>query len=158
MFQCPVKLNSYARVYGSIRHQNNETFVLVSDVKPMEHLNELLTHLLEVTYVCLEGEKKINLISSGDKNFLNNSLTNGNNVIGDTKSVPSSYHSGLTNDHSLILNVIRDNGTTEVGVERSDIMRKIPSYLVSKATEILDFLASEGHIYTTKTDDYFKVI
>ena len=149
----PVSVNSYARVYGTMRSQNNENYVLIVNIQPMEHLNELLTHLMEVTLVSLEGEKMMDKVAQDDLSLINKTVnvpaSNGN-------AVPNNAH-GLNREQAIVFSIIQEN-ITEYGAERNEIKAQLPVHVATKVDEILEFLSSEGHIYTTKTDDHFKVI
>lgn len=104
----------------------------------MEHLNELLAHLAEVTLVTLQGESS-------------------HNAPADQPLKIENDNSGLHSHQQLILDIIQ-NGDPEYGAERNNIKKQVPPNVAPKVDEILEFLSSEGHIYTTKTDDYFKAI
>ena len=151
-YESPVKVNTYARVYGLVRDQNEEPYVLIVNVQPMEHLNELLTHLMEVTLMSLQGEKRS---SGGDKvnqSMANNSISGGSASMSNGNGV-----SGLTPQQQMVMDIIQ-NSDPEYGAERDDIKSRVPPNIASKVDEIIEFLSSEGHIYTTKTDDFFKAI
>ncbi|XP_014213018.1 replication protein A 32 kDa subunit-B [Copidosoma floridanum] len=161
-YESPVSVNNYARVYGLIRDQNDEPYVLIVNVQPMEHLNELLTHIMEVTLMCLQGEKMVNKVATNDSSYANNSIrnTSANGTAGNTSmggGGGGGMGSGLTENQQLILQIIQ-NSDPEYGAERDAIKQRVPPHLVSRVDEIIEFLSGEGHIYTTKTDDFFKAI
>ncbi|XP_058807707.1 replication protein A 32 kDa subunit-like [Phymastichus coffea] len=137
-YDCPVKPRSYCRVHGLIRDQAGEPYVLVIHIQPMQHLNELLVHLAEVTLITLQGESSQNTPVQNSV-----AIDNGN--------------SGLNPHQQMVLDIIQ-NGDPEYGAERNAIKKQVPPIVAPKVDEILDFLSSEGHIYTTKTDDFFKAI
>jgi len=45
---------------------------------------------------------------------------------------------------------------SECGIEKRDILVKVPKHIIPRINEILDFLLCEGHIYTTSSEDFFK--
>ncbi|XP_014233732.1 replication protein A 32 kDa subunit-A-like [Trichogramma pretiosum] len=140
-FISPVEINNYARVYAMIRDQGEEHTLLILSIQPLEHLNELVAHLMEVTLMCLEGQKGIS----------NTQSTTAVGSGGDTQS------GSMNPSQKLVLEIIK-NGDQEYGAERDEIKAKVPQNLIAKVDEIIEFLSAEGHIYTTKTDDYFKAI
>ncbi|XP_058807528.1 replication protein A 32 kDa subunit-like [Phymastichus coffea] len=154
IYECPVKINSYARVYGSMRKQNYENFILVAKIQPMDHLNELCAHLMEVTFICLEAEN-LSIQASQNHSANNTSIKNNNPSIFAPPSNDDNDCSNLTYEQNLVMDIIT-RGHPEDGAERSAIKCQVPLYLAPKVDAILEFLSSEGHVYTTKTDDYFK--
>jgi hypothetical protein len=154
-YESPVKVNSYARVFGLVRNQDDENYVLICNVQPMEHLNELLTHLMEVTAMCLEGDKMVNETALNDSSALNG--IPHINVNQSEHRMGNGNMNGLTNEQQIILDIIQDSDP-EYGAERSNIKSRVAPHIVSKVDQILEFLAAEGHVYTTKTDDYYKAI
>lgn len=140
-------MNSYARVYGLVRDQADGAYVLIVNVQPLEHMNELLSHLMEVTLTSLQGEKMVNQVASSDQSFANNSVQNSTGM----------NSSGMTKQQQMVLEIIQ-NSDPDYGAERDVIKSRVPQNMLSKVDEIIEFLSAEGHIYTTKTDDFFKAI
>ncbi|XP_014204390.1 replication protein A 32 kDa subunit-A-like [Copidosoma floridanum] len=155
MFQCPVALDSYARIYGYVRHQHNETHVLVMNIQPIEHLNELLAHLMEVTMISLAGEKMLDQVQNV---AVGNTFASHSENLANASNEAINIHAGLSTEQILIFDIVKKNSDQEYGADRKEIKSKAPHYLLDKVDQILEFLSSEGHVYTTQTDDYFKAI
>lgn len=138
------KLNTYVRVYGYLREQNSKKHVLILKMWPLTDLNELINHLLEVTYVMLKAEKSGNT-SHEDSNIMQTDdiMTNDN-------------LSGLTKEQTLVFKIIQAENGSDNGIERHILKSRVPKNILSTIDDIIDFLTSEGHIYTTLTDDHFK--
>lgn len=139
------RLNTYVRVYGYLREQSGKKHVLIVKVWPLTDLNELTNHLLEVTYVTLKMEKM-------------SDTTNGNVSAMETNSVFTSDNnlSGLTREQSFVFKIIQMENDTENGIEKSVLQTRVPKNIAPIVDDIIDFLTSEGHIYTTITDNHFK--
>lgn len=151
-YESPVKVNSYARIFGLIREQNDDHYVLIVNIQPLEHLNELLTHLMEVTLMSLQGSAMVNDVSQQDFSSRSQSVIGSSQI-----EINGVNGTGLTAQQQIILNIIQDSDP-EYGAERHVIKARAPPHLVNKVDEIIEFLSAEGHIYTTKTDDFFKAI
>lgn len=136
-----------------MRKQGDETFVLVLDIKPLEHMNELLAHQMEVTLVTLEGEKMTSRVAQVDQAFVNDSR----NASGSHPLDGFDDKEGLTREQLIVLSIIRDSDP-ENGAERHVIKSKVSPDVRPKVDGILEFLSGEGHIYTTLTDDHFKLL
>lgn len=140
-----IKLNTYARIYGHLREQNDTKHVLVLKMFPVTDLNELTNHLLEVVHMLLKSQPKLSSqAQSAD-------TTNNDDSMADNNSV-----SGLTKDQAVIFKIIQAENNSVNGIERSTVISRSPRNILSDANDIIDFLMSEGHIYTTFTNNHFK--
>lgn len=136
-----VQINTYVRVHGLIRDQNNKRHLLILSIRPLEDLNELPCHFLEVMRFTLEAKK----------------LAEGPDVQPSTDTVAfDSTMTGMSSEQMTVLEIVRSANDVECGIEKRDILTKLPKNIVSRLEEILDFLLSEGHIYTTSSEDFFK--
>ncbi|XP_014597787.1 PREDICTED: replication protein A 32 kDa subunit [Polistes canadensis] len=134
-----LEINSYVRIIGLLREQNGAKQIFILRILPLEELNELTNHLLEVTYVTLKAEQ----LFKGK---------NSNNSDDDTKTNDCS---GMSPEQAAIFNIIQAD-TSDSGIERSVVKARTPAHMLSEVDNIIHFLISEGHIYTTCTDDHFK--
>ncbi|XP_076276209.1 replication protein A 32 kDa subunit [Lasioglossum baleicum] len=141
-------MNTYIRIVGLLREQNEKRHVLILRMWPLQDLNELTNHILEVTYATLKAEA---MAKNGNKTEVDHNDSRVDN--GPSENLP--YY-GMTRDQSLVYKIIHAQNNTESGIERSEIKSKVPERVLLQMDNILDFLVSEGHIYTTSTDDYFK--
>ncbi|XP_060814573.1 replication protein A 32 kDa subunit-like isoform X2 [Bombus pascuorum] len=133
-----INLNTYVRVFGYIREQTEIKHILILRIWPLTTLNELTNHLLEVTYVTLKIQKTSNNEDkSSDVPILDDNL-------------------GLTKEQTIVYKVIQAENHSENGIERKTLKNRVPKNMLPAVDEIIDFLTSEGHIYTTFTDDHFK--
>ncbi|XP_076236938.1 replication protein A 32 kDa subunit [Calliopsis andreniformis] len=140
--------DTYVRVVGFLREQNDKRHILIMRMWLLQDLNELTNHILEVTYATLKAEAMAKQNKeSGDS--MNSSMGNQG------QSEDSPYY-GMTGDQTLVYKIIHAQNDTESGIERSEIKAQIPKRILSDIDNILDFLVSEGHIYTTSTDNHFK--
>ncbi|KAL6264464.1 hypothetical protein P5V15_004572 [Pogonomyrmex californicus] len=133
------QINTYVRVYGLLRIQNNQRHVLILRMQPLEDLNELTCHFMDVIYFIVSANKPIE-----------ESALSTNTIMSDNTM------SGMSPEQMAVLKVVRSANETECGIEKRDILAEIPRHIVSRLDEILDFLLCEGHIYTTSSEDFFK--
>ncbi|XP_076664930.1 replication protein A 32 kDa subunit-A-like [Andrena cerasifolii] len=143
--KCTLNLNSYVRIYGHPREENNKTHVLILKILPLLSLNELTNHLLEVIHVMLKMQKISNMENEGSN------AAQMNNVC-----MSDSNLSGLTTEQTTVFKIIQTENDTENGIARDTLKMRVPRNIVSILDNIIEFLTSEGHIYTTLTDDHFK--
>ncbi|XP_015117476.1 replication protein A 32 kDa subunit [Diachasma alloeum] len=136
-----IKVNQYVIIHGCLRESGEESrHLFILNIRPSVTHGEVLNHLLEVTMAA--RHKTIGLSSP---------KANAGAVDNDD---PSTH--GLTPDQGVVFKLIKQVDEHDIGIERNELKSKVPPQLASKVDEILDFLVSEGHIYTTRTDDHFK--
>lgn len=131
------QVNTYVRVYGLLRNQNNQQHVLILRMHPLEDLNELTCHFMEVMYFILKAKKPVEDSSLPQTTF-------------------DSTMSGMSPDQVAVLEIVRSSNEAECGIEKRDILTRLPKHVIPRIDEILDFLLCEGHIYTTSSEDFFK--
>lgn len=132
------QVNTYVRIYGLLRSQNNQQHVLILRMHPVEDLNELTCHFMEVIYFILKAKKPSEESTSISTVTFDNTM------------------SGMSAEQVTVLEIVRSANEAECGIEKRDILRQVPKHVVSRLDEILDFLLCEGHIYTTSSEDFFK--
>lgn len=134
------QINTYVRVYGLLRSQNNR-HILILRMHPLEDLNDLTCHFMEVMYFILKAAKK----PAEESN-----IESTNNLINDNTI------SGMSSEQMAVLEVVRSANEAECGIEKRNILVQIPRHIKPRVDEILEFLLCEGHIYTTSSEDFFK--
>ncbi|XP_029176596.1 replication protein A 32 kDa subunit [Nylanderia fulva] len=132
------QVNSYVRVYGLLRNQNNQQHVLILRMHPIEDLNELTCHFMEVIYFILKAKKPVE-----------------ETIAAPTLTFDSTM-SGMSSEQVAVLEIVRSANESECGIEKREILAQVPKHVISRLDEILDFLLCEGHIYTTSSEDFFK--
>ncbi|KAF3428686.1 hypothetical protein E2986_02432 [Frieseomelitta varia] len=141
-----IQTNTYVRIVGLLREQNDKRHILILRMSPLQTLNELTNHILEVTYVTLKAKlmaQKCGIVDEGRnaEDFSSNESA-----------------TGMSTGQHLVYKLIQTQNDTESGIERTEIKEKVPETLLQHVDDILEFLVSEGHIYTTSSDDHFKTI
>ncbi|XP_063995075.1 replication protein A 32 kDa subunit [Diachasmimorpha longicaudata] len=137
-----IKVNQYVIIHGCLRESGEESrHLFILNIRPSVTHGEVLNHLLEVVMVA---------------RYKNAALPHANTTAGGIDNTDNRITTGLTPDQMTVYNLIKQYDTSDLGVERDFLKSKIPPQMISKVDEIIDFLASEGHLYTTRTDDHFK--
>lgn len=134
-----IQINTYVRIHGLTREQSNQRQVLILRIHPLEDLNELTCHFMEVMYFILKSNKPV------EENMPQQAIKYENTM------------SGMTMQQIKILEIIRSANDAECGIEKSNILAQVPKPITPQVVDdILEFLLSEGHIYTTSSEDVFK--
>lgn len=146
-----IQMNTYVCITGLLREQNDKRHILIVQMSPLQTLNELTNHILEVIYITLQTKlmAQNNIIGEGK---------NADNYSPNESSTAESSTAGMSKGQHLVYKLIQKQNDTESGIERTEIKEKVPEFLLQNVDDILEFLVSEGHIYTTSSDDHFKTI
>lgn len=60
-------------------------------------------------------------------------------------------------EQNAVLNAIKSSNDDESGISVNDILAQLQGkYKEEKVREVIDWLSSEGHVYSTIDDDHFK--
>jgi len=141
---------TYVRVVGNLRSFGNKRSVVAFRIQPITDFNELTYHLLESIYVHLfnirGGVQQQQQQQQQQSNY-------GYATPYQPMQVISTVNQSLHND---ILQIIANSPRTQEGVSLEFICNGLerPKEEVRTA---LEFLASEGHVYSTLDEDHFNV-
>lgn len=148
---------NFCRVVGSIRQTNDRRHVMAFRVANLTTANEITTHLLETQWVRM----KLRQMKRKMGQPMNNSSVVGAGMTGPLASLsnPSSASGipgGLSSYQALVYTIIQAT-TAETGMEKSQIYNSVKGKMGQRDVDAaLEFLCSEGHIYSTVDEDHFK--
>ncbi|XP_050402173.1 replication protein A 32 kDa subunit-B isoform X1 [Patella vulgata] len=143
--------NTYVRICGHVRSFGGKRSVVAYNMSPITDMNELTCHMLEIihshAFNASSGQNTNQTSYGGDNNMSMNQGSynsgDGGNILGLTP---------LQNQiHQVIKNNPSDTGASVVSVCQT--LRGIPEKAIKDA---IDFLSSEGHIYSTIDEDHYK--
>lgn len=121
-------LNTYARVYGSIRNQGGTKALMIFKIETLESINELTTHLLEVLNARFSAEdfSKGGIGSGGGGGYnANQSTSNFNSNTGFNNGGASNNgnHLGLTGKQLMIYKAVKECND-EQGISKHELHKK----------------------------------
>ncbi|XP_050436298.1 replication protein A 32 kDa subunit-B [Adelges cooleyi] len=151
--------NTYFKVVGNKRIQNDKVTLLCHCVRPLDSLNELTFHLLSIIALPLQNEElnmtqMNNPVGNINNKELNFSI-NGDNT-GD--AFGSSSNSLSLNPKQLKIYTVLKQCPDEAGYTSSDIQKILPEKIALPEIEkILAFFIEEGHIFSTIDENHYKV-
>lgn len=96
-----VLLNTYARVFGSVRTQGGGKTIMIFKIEPLESLNGLTTHLLEV----LNTRYGVEDIANNGVRLNNTKVNNGNG--GQQQQQQQAVDNGLQGKEKLIYEAVK---------------------------------------------------
>ena len=151
------------KVVGSIRSHQEKKHIMAFMIHEVQSQAEYDAHLLEVVYSHLklrQLQQKINGQIMGSDGSLSQSMMGGG--LGIQGGVSSSYVSSSANqsfgnsNYDMVYGLIKQS-TDEAGIDRDSIFGGVKKGMSrNEMDNALDFLSSEGHIYSTIDEDHFK--
>jgi len=145
----PMRENTYIRVFGHVRSFGDKRYLVAFKIYQIKDFNEVTSHLLEVIQSRVALQRAANNVTQ-DSN-ISMAGTGGNTYAG----AQMDSMNGLSAVQQQISLVIR-NCNDEQGVHIDVIKQKLKGMPNKAIADALDFLASEGHIYSTVDDEHFK--
>lgn len=151
--------NCYARIVGSLRTSGESKVVIVYHAEEVTDPNVVTAHNLEVLYVRFKAEayKKRGVRATYNNTFGGVAIINPS-----THEQPSSTTGfdnqsnsyGLNPKHLLIYKLIKENGGS-TGLNRKELERKCSHISKTEMEAALEFMVTEGIIYTTIDADHY---
>ncbi|XP_068241531.1 replication protein A 32 kDa subunit-B [Palaemon carinicauda] len=166
-FSKPLMEMTYCQIFGSVRTQAGKKYIMIFRIMPVEDPNVITTHMLEVIHSFLKLQQIETMPAGGmagnttgntggmDNSLIGTTGFDGGSNTGMGSGGFSGMH-GLNASQNMVFQVLRQC-TDESGVERDVIVQQLAGKLNrAQISQVLDFLSSEGHIYTTIDEDHFK--
>lgn len=147
------KENIYVKVFGTLRNKGGEKLIMILKIAPIDQLNELTCHLYEVVHIRVMTEKKsMGLLKSGKTANPSAALAK-----------PKAEISGVAAEEEDMTPIQREVYRfmklvkSSVGISRNDIIQNFPSHPKKDVDGAVQFLVSEGHIFSTIDHDHFQL-
>ncbi|CAG2105392.1 unnamed protein product [Medioppia subpectinata] len=154
----PVMEKTYVRVIGQSRYDDNKPFIVAFRVEPILDPNEIYLHFLEVIAdsIVLQKRKIQSLSHSGASEAMDTRAAHSTPGLGGGGGGGGNHLQGFSNVQKTILNMIKQSDESSAGVHRSAIIGSIPGVSSHEISTAINFLANEGHIFSTTDEDTFK--
>uniref|UniRef100_A0A8C3BU62 Replication factor A protein 2 n=1 Tax=Cairina moschata TaxID=8855 RepID=A0A8C3BU62_CAIMO len=142
---------TYVKVAGHLRSFQNKKSLVAFKIMPLENMNEFTTHILEIVNAHMILRKNLTAASRAPQSFTSAGIGDMGGY-GGGGSLPVN---GLTAHQSQVLNLIKNCPVPE-GMSLQELKLQLPSVSMSTIKQAVEFLSSEGHIYSTVDDDHYK--
>jgi replication factor A2 len=140
-------VNTYVRVSGQIRIFGGKRSVNAHKITPLTDLNELSCHILEVIYA--------SVASSQQQQAIPGAGVSGVDKRGAAPMETGGQIAGLTPLQSKVQTIIRSD-QSEGGCSVDEICQQLRSVAPKAIREAIEFLSSEGHIYSTIDEEHYQ--
>lgn len=144
-----IMLNSYARVIGAVRQQQDAKSIMIYKIRPVKSINEVNTHYMEVINARYQAEEYYRGDNDGAGDIKMESDSQVKAALAGTQ--------GPSGKSLAIFNVIQASGNAnpDRGISIQELCSKFANIPAAEMRHIIDKMSAEGHIYSTIDSDHF---
>jgi replication factor A2 len=149
----------YVRAIGNVRIFQDVIHIVSHDIRPVEDPNELTHHLLETIYLHCVNTKGPLQPTQAASAWGAPAPTHGSNL--NNSMMQEENNSGMSPVQQKVVQFFSANDTDDddgTGLAVSRVVAGLQGQGVSEADvkDAIEFLANEGHLYSTIDDEHFK--
>lgn len=138
--------NEYIRVCGTLKQFQGQYSIIAFKINKLKSVNQIAVHMLEIA-TALRHAASLRTASGMVEGF------NGDTSMMDT-SVDLALNGGLSGLELQITKFIK-GCTSDCGASLADIKENFRTFSDARIREVIDFLSSEGHIFSTVDDSHY---
>ncbi|KAG7469100.1 hypothetical protein MATL_G00125280 [Megalops atlanticus] len=151
---------TYVKVSGNLRSFQNHKSVVAFSVRPLEDMNEVTSHMLEVVRAHMLLGKPQGTMGGGGMNT--SMATVPRPGMGGFGGMGGGYTgasdmsaNGLSASQNQVLRLIRSCPDPQ-GISIQDLKQRLSGMSASVIKQAVEFLSNEGHIFSTIDEDHFR--
>ncbi|XP_010022937.1 PREDICTED: replication protein A 32 kDa subunit [Nestor notabilis] len=141
---------TYVKVVGHVRFFQTKRSLVAFKIMPLENMNEFTAHILEIVHAHMLLSRNVMPASKAPQSF-----GTGMGEVGGYGGGGSLPVNGLTAHQTQVLNLIKNCPVPE-GMSLQELSVQLQNVSMSTIKQAVEFLSSEGHIYSTVDDDHYK--
>ncbi|XP_061573232.1 replication protein A 32 kDa subunit [Cololabis saira] len=149
---------TYVKVSGNMRSFQNHRSVVAFSVRPLEDMNEITSHILEVVQAHMALGKLSTMAGSGGGlmgNSVPMSRPASGGMAGSYAGANDMINNGLSANQNQVLTLIRSCPDAQ-GISIQDLKQRLCGIGLPVIKQAVEFLSNEGHIFSTIDEDHFK--
>ncbi|KAM4568771.1 replication protein A 32 kDa subunit [Fundulus diaphanus] len=152
---------TYVKVSGNLRSFQNHRSVVAFSIRPLEDMNEITSHILEVVHAHMALGKPQTMTDIGGGVGANNTLMlhQGPGLTGGSYAGAGGNHimaiNGLSASQNQVLSLIK-GCPDQQGISLQDLKQRLSGISLAVIKQAVEFLSNEGHIFSTIDEDHFK--
>ncbi|XP_033837341.2 replication protein A 32 kDa subunit [Periophthalmus magnuspinnatus] len=154
---------TYVKVSGNLRSFQNHRSVVAFSVRPLEDMNEITSHMLEVVHAHMALCKPQSMTNAGGMNSSITAMSRTNvGNMGTMGGIGGGYpgannmaNNGLSASQNQVLSLIR-SCPDQQGISIQDIKQRLSGMSINIIKQAVEFLSNEGHIFSTIDEDHYK--
>ncbi|NWH56894.1 RFA2 protein, partial [Geococcyx californianus] len=142
---------TYVKIAGHLRSFQNKKSLVAFKIMPLENMNEFTTHILETVNAHMMLRKNLMSALRVPHSYSSAAISD----VGDYGGGSNLPVNGLTAHQSQVLNLIKNCPVPE-GMSLQELKLQLQNMSMATIRQAVEFLSSEGHIYSTVDDDHYK--
>lgn len=150
---------TYVKVSGNLRSFQNHRSVVAFSVRPLEDMNEITSHMLEVVQAHMALGKPQSTsggVGGGmSSNVTSMSRSGMDNMGGSYAGANDMTNNGLSANQNQVLSLIRSCPDAQ-GISIQDLKQRLSGISLTVIKQAVEFLSNEGHIFSTIDEDHYK--
>ncbi|XP_030015117.1 replication protein A 32 kDa subunit isoform X2 [Sphaeramia orbicularis] len=155
---------TYVKVSGNLRSFQNHRSVVAFSVRPLEDMNEITSHMLEVVQAHMALGKPQSTSNAGGAMNINTTPMSrtGMGNMGGMGGMGGGYtgandmvNNGLSANQNQVLSLIRSCPDPQ-GISIQDLKQRLSGISIAVIKQAVEFLSNEGHIFSTIDEDHYK--
>ncbi|XP_076136624.1 replication protein A 32 kDa subunit [Alosa pseudoharengus] len=154
---------TYVKVSGNLRSFQNNRSLVAFRVRPLEDMNEITSHMLEVVHAHMQLSKPQAMMDGGSGSVAMSSVPMSNMGSGNMNNMGgggyaganSMVSNGLSPNQNQVLCLIKSCPEPQ-GISIQELKQRLSGMSVTVIRQVVDFLSNEGHIFSTIDEDHFR--
>ncbi|XP_031145344.1 replication protein A 32 kDa subunit isoform X2 [Sander lucioperca] len=153
---------TYVKVSGNLRSFQNHRSIVAFSVRPVEDMNEITSHMLEVVQAHMALGKSQTMTGAGGRMSSDVMPMSRPGNLGNTGSMGGGYagatdmtNNGLSTNQNQVLSLIRGCPDPQ-GISIQDLKQRLNVMSLAVIKQAVEFLSNEGHIFSTIDEDHYK--
>ncbi|XP_041842907.1 replication protein A 32 kDa subunit [Melanotaenia boesemani] len=149
---------TYVKVSGNMRSFQNHRSIVAFSVRPLEDMNEITSHMLEVVQAHMALDKSQGMSGAGGGLSTTGSSVSRpamEGVKGSYAGANNVINNGLSANQNQVLSLIRSCPDPQ-GISIQDLKHRLGGMSIGIIKQAVEFLSNEGHIFSTIDEDHFK--
>lgn len=143
--------NTYCRMTGTKRMQDSKPCLFIYSIVPIENMNELTYHFLQVIHIPLKAAEM------ADESLNQSAIPTSNSDGALSNFTVSADGLSLTPHQRQVYGVLQ-TCRNDTGMNKKDVLEGLQRRMsIVEIEKALEFLTSEGHVYCTIDDEHFKI-
>lgn len=150
---------TYVKVSGNMRSFQNHRSVVAFSVRPLEDMNEITSHMLEVVqaHMMLSKPQSMSGGGGGMSSHVTPMSRPGMDSTGGGYAGANDLANvnGLSGNQNQVLSLIRGCPDPQ-GISIQDLKQRLSGISLAVIKQAVEFLSNEGHIFSTIDEDHYK--
>ncbi|KAF7226860.1 replication protein A 32 kDa subunit [Nothobranchius furzeri] len=148
---------TYVKISGNLRSFQNHRSVVAFRIRPLEDMNEITSHMLEVVQAHMALGKSPSTPSAAGGMSSNSSMSHQTPaIVAESRSAVNHVAiNGLSANQNQVLSLIRGCPDPQ-GISVHDLRHRLSGISLPVIKQAVEFLSNEGHIFSTIDEDHYK--